>query len=190
MGTEIVSISSPNPHEVHSMVGIPILETERLIIRELTLFDESWFIPLLQHPEVMHFSPKGPLLAGKARHILKQVLRSYELRCYGLMGCFVKGTSVPIGFCGVFLRELEGVLYPELGYRLFPEFWGKGYATEAARELMDDAFERLQLPQIFSFIDPLNIRSIRVAENIGERFAFHAFSGELLFSVYTKRKTN
>ena len=131
----------------------------------------------------MRFSPKGVL--PEVRTVINNVLESYELRGFGLNGCWIKETMTPIGFCGVFLRELMGQLCPELGYRLFPEFWSKGFATEAAMAVKEDAFERLKLAQIFSFIDPRNIRSIRVAEKIGEHFAFNTMYRGMLFAIYT-----
>jgi RimJ/RimL family protein N-acetyltransferase len=167
------------------MADVPCLFTERLLLRPLTVEDDSWFIPLHQHPDVMQFSLRGILSEEVAHKIIEGAIRSYEVRGYGIMGCYVRDSLRPIGFCGVCLRELEGQLYPELGYRLFPEFWAQGYATEAASIVKADVFERLRLPQIFSFIDPKNSRSIRVAEKIGERFAFHSYYYDLLLAIYT-----
>ena len=166
-------------------MNVPTLQTERLLVRPLEVRDEEWMTPLHQNSEVMRFSPMGVLTPEETRNIISSVLESYALRGFGLNGCWIKQTMTPIGFCGVFLRELEGVIYPELGYRLFPEFWGKGYATEAACAVKDDAFDRINLPQIFSFIDPNNIKSIRVVKKIGERFAFHAMYKKILFAIYT-----
>jgi len=109
----------------------------------------------------------------------------YGLRGFGRNGCWLKESETPIGFCGVFLRELDGLLFSELGYKIFPEYWSKGYATEAAFAVRDDASERIKLSQLFSFIDSRNTRSIRVAEKIGEHFAFHATYQSVLFSIYT-----
>jgi ribosomal-protein-alanine N-acetyltransferase len=168
-------------------MSVPILETDRLLIRPLDVVDEQWMVPLHQNPEVMRFSPMGVLTVEDVRKIINSVLKVYTLRGFGLNGCWLKESMMPIGFCGVFLRDLDGDPYPELGYRLFPEFWSKGYATEAALAVKNDAFERVQLPQLFSFIDARNTRSIRVAEKIGERFAFHSVYRDVLFSIYTVR---
>ena len=56
----------------------------------------------------------------------------------------------------------------EIGWTLRREFWGQGYATEAARAAFDWAFEKLGMPHIISLIAPSNTRSIRVAERLGE----------------------
>jgi RimJ/RimL family protein N-acetyltransferase len=56
---------------------------------------------------------------------------------------------------------------PELGWRLDPDMWGRGLATEAATAARDDAFGRLHLPEVISIIHPDNIRSRRIAEKLG-----------------------
>ncbi len=172
-------------------VSLPFsLTTERLILRPFVKEDCYWLYRLLSNSEVMRFSPKGPLSEDEVIEILDANIDSFRLRQFGLMACMVKSDvqSDPIGFCGVSLREIDGVLYPELGYRLFPEAWGKGYATEAARVIRDDAFFRLHIPQVVSFIDPLNTNSINVATKIGEKFGFHATYRGIEIAVYTLLK--
>ena len=164
---------------------VPTLQTERLLICPLSPKDEEWLIPLHQDPDVMRFSPHGVLPEDEVRAVIQNVMMAYELRGFGLNGCWIKETMEPIGFCGVFLRDLEGLPHPELGYRLFPAFWSRGYATEAAMAVKRDAFERIHLAQIYSFIDPQNHKSIRVAEKIGESFAFHAMFKSMLLAIYT-----
>ena len=74
-----------------------------------------------------------------------------------------------IGFVGAaypsFLPELAD--RPELGWRLSRIAWGRGYATEAARAALQDAFERLALPELISIIHPDNARSQRLATKLG-----------------------
>jgi RimJ/RimL family protein N-acetyltransferase len=74
-----------------------------------------------------------------------------------------------IGFVGVayptFLPELAA--RPEIGWRLAPVAWGRGLATEAARAASEDAFTRLELPELISIIHPGNVRSRRVATKLG-----------------------
>jgi [ribosomal protein S5]-alanine N-acetyltransferase len=167
------------------VMSVPTLQTNRLLIRPFEVQDEEWLIPLHQNLEVMRYSPGGILTVEEVSEMIKSVLQVYKLRGFGLNGCWIKESMTPIGFCGVFLRELEGVIYPELGYRLFPEFWLKGYATEAAIAVKNDAFDRIKLSRIFSFIDCRNTRSIRVAQKVGEQFAFNATYKGVLFSIYT-----
>ncbi len=178
-------------HRKKDPITEPILTTERLILRPFQAEDILWFSLLLGHPEVMYFSPKGPLQYEEAQEFLDSNIESFRLRKFGLMACYLRDVfpNQPIGFCGVSLREIDGVLYPELGYRFFPEAWGKGYATEAAIAVRDDVFSRLELPEVVSFIDPKNLRSIRVATKIGEEFGFHATYKGIEIAVYRLSKT-
>ncbi len=174
--------------EVASPHLFPILKTERLILRPFIQRDLNWYSKLLSHPEVMYFSPHGPLSLREAKNSLETNIESFRLRDFGLMACFLsnekKEPLYPIGFCGVLLREMEGIIYSELGYRFFPEAWGHGYATEAAIAVRNDAFYRLHMEQVVSFIDPLNTRSINVAQKIGETFAFNGNYKQLEIAVY------
>jgi ribosomal-protein-alanine N-acetyltransferase len=72
-----------------------------------------------------------------------------------------------IGYCGFFPQTVDGVEEVEIAYRLHPEHWGHGFATEAARAVREHAFRTLELPRVISLIHPDNHRSRRVAEKNG-----------------------
>ena len=74
-----------------------------------------------------------------------------------------------IGYCGFFLQMVDGVEEFEIGYRLDPEYWGRGMATEAARAVRDHAFRDLRAARVISLILPENFASRRVAEKNGMR---------------------
>jgi RimJ/RimL family protein N-acetyltransferase len=89
-------------------------------------------------------------------------------RGYGPWAVEVEGSDTFIGFVG--LHDAEAVLgraAVEVGWRLAAEHWGRGYATEAARECLRYAFEELGLDEVVSFTTPANVRSRRVMEKIG-----------------------
>jgi [ribosomal protein S5]-alanine N-acetyltransferase len=65
---------------------------------------------------------------------------------------------------------VDGERQVEVAYALAPEFWGRGYATEAARAIRDHAFRTLDVPHLISLIDPENAASIRVAQRNGMAF--------------------
>ena len=65
----------------------------------------------------------------------------------------------------VFLPEVLPAI--EVGWRLDPSAWGRGYATEAGRRALDEAFGTLRLPEVCSIIQPENAGSVRVAERLG-----------------------
>jgi len=93
---------------------------------------------------------------------------SYARNGFGLCLTQLKEGEVPIGICGLVKREgLEDV---DIGYAFLPQFWSKGYATEAASAIMDYGQNVLGLSRIVAITAPDNEGSIRVLEKLGLRF--------------------
>jgi RimJ/RimL family protein N-acetyltransferase len=86
---------------------------------------------------------------------------------YDLHPVIEKATGLIVGHCGLLEKEVDGTGEIELVYVLAPTAWGKGYATEAGRALMGDAFTRLGLRRLIALIDPENADSERVALKLG-----------------------
>lgn len=80
-----------------------------------------------------------------------------------------KETGAFVGWCGLLIQEVDGVQELEVGYSIMPEYWGNGYATEAAKKCKDEAFGRRLASSIISIIQIHNIPSQRVAEKNGMR---------------------
>jgi len=80
-----------------------------------------------------------------------------------------------------YLPEWEEV---DLGYRLLPEYWGIGLATEASRASLRYGFETLQLSRILGLVHPANVRSIRVLEKCGLTFEKMTQIGSRLVAQY------
>src|SRR4029079_7271641 len=122
-----------------------VLETERLVLRRFTDDDVAWLLELYSDPAVMHFITGG--LTTPRSEIEEEVLPAF-LRHYARWpdwGFFAANERVSGTFLGWFhLRPGDGDPDDELelGYRLRKDGWGKGYATEGARALIDYAFER------------------------------------------------
>lgn len=76
-----------------------------------------------------------------------------------------------IGLTGLHRAAFEASFTPciEIGWRFVAEVWGQGYATEAARAVLHDAFGRLGLPRVYSFTAAVNLRSERVMRRLGMR---------------------
>jgi RimJ/RimL family protein N-acetyltransferase len=72
-----------------------------------------------------------------------------------------------IGYCGFFHQQVDGTEEIEIGYRLDPDYWSRGLATEGAQAVRDHAFRDLKLPRVISLIHPDNLPSRRVAEKSG-----------------------
>lgn len=147
-----------------------ILETPRLIISEFTLFDHDELAKILANEEVMRFSVSGPMNKEQTEIFLHtRIIDHYEKYGYGLWALILKETEKLIGFAGLIKQQIDREQKIELGYRLDPNYWGQGLATEAGKAICKYAFHELKLKELISIIDPLNTRSLNVASRIGMR---------------------
>ncbi|MCA9254884.1 MAG: GNAT family N-acetyltransferase [Phycisphaerales bacterium] len=142
-------------------------ETTRLILRAMTTDDAAAFYALNSHPDVMRLTGEPPLTSIEAAREAIATYPDFNTVGYGRWGCVLKDTGAMIGFCGLkYLDDLEEV---DLGYRLLPEYWGRGLATEASLASVAFGFETLKLNRIIGLVLPENIGSIRVLEKVGMR---------------------
>lgn len=145
-----------------------IIETERLVLRELTEPDHAGLFELYQDPEVHRFigGPPAPFeeFMAAARERWPTYYREHG---FGLWATVRKADGALLGRVGLLAQEIDGRREVEVGYALGRPFWGHGYALEAARACRDWAFRNLGVPHVISLILPENERSIRVAERNG-----------------------
>ncbi len=147
-----------------------VLETERLVLRRMSVDDAEFELGLLNEPSFLQFiGDRGVRTLEDARaYILKGPVDMYERLGFGLYIAELKGEGVPIGICGLVKRDfLEDV---DIGYALLPRFWGQGYACEAASAVMEYGQGTLGLKRIVAITHPDNQSSIRVLEKLGFRF--------------------
>ena len=144
-----------------------ILETERLILRPFREEDIEAYAAMGSDPEVMAFlSADGGLLSrADAWRQMAMFLGHWELRRFGTWAVEERGTGAFVGRVG--LHYPEGWPDRELGWTIGRSFWGKGYASEAARASIAHAFGPLGWSHLVSLIHPDNHRSARVAERLG-----------------------
>lgn len=145
-----------------------ILETPRLLLRHLDMDDLSELYALYRDPEIRRYFPEGVLSYEDTKEELEWFLHGHprypEL---GLWATVHKESGKFIGRCGLLPWEIDGKLEIEIAYLLDKNFWHQGLATEAARDIMSYAFEKLRLTRLICLIDPENIASQKVAERIG-----------------------
>ena len=146
-----------------------ILETPRLVLRELTVDDLDFVAEMLAHPEVMHFWPR-PCTRDEAADWIRRHQQRYARDGFGYWLALDKPTGRPIGQAGLLTQELDGVMEIGIGYMLHRPLWGQGYATEAAAACRDHAFAKLGKLRVTATVRPENLPSRRVAERIGLRF--------------------
>jgi RimJ/RimL family protein N-acetyltransferase len=156
-----------------------VLETPRLLIRQFTQEDLNDLQAILGDPEVMRFSVTGPLDKKRVEEYLQGTLSHYEKNKYGLWALIRKEDHALIGLAGLIKQVIEGSECNELIYRLAKAYWGKGYATEAAQAIKKYAFTTLGINRLVSIIEPANVYSKNVADNIGmhpvKSTKFHGF---------------
>lgn len=143
------------------------LETERLLLREWREDDFESYARICADAEVMRYLSGQPMSRAEAWRHLAFIVGHWHLRGYGHWAVEEKASGRLIGRMG-FLNP-EGWPGFEVGWTLGRDSWGKGYATEGARRMLDYAFGELGRGHVVSVIHPENRASIRVAEKMGER---------------------
>jgi RimJ/RimL family protein N-acetyltransferase len=155
------------------------LETERLALRRFTRDDVDDLVELDGDPEVMRFITGGRPTprAEIEREVLPAFLAYYErFAGYGFWAAVEKSTGRFIGW--FHFRPAKGAPPGEieLGYRLRRSAWGKGYASEGSRALIEKGFAEHDVQRVVAFAMVVHVASRRVMEKAGLRFVrvFHA----------------
>jgi RimJ/RimL family protein N-acetyltransferase len=145
------------------------LETPRLILREWELTDFEPYAAMVADPAVMKFlSLTGtPMPRFAAWQGFSAMVGHWQLRGFGFFAVTERETGSFVGHVGPW--NPEGWPGLEVGWVLRSEFWGRGYAAEAAKAAIAYAFTALDCPRVISLIHPDNEASKRVAGRVGER---------------------
>ena len=143
-----------------------IIETDRLILRELSLDDTDSLYIILSDEETMKHYPK-PYTKEETKGWIERSIKSYKEFGYGLWAVILKESNQFIGQCGISSQDIDGKVVPEIGYHINKKFWNKGYATEAAGACLEYGFTKLSLNEIFIHTYIKNIPSTKIAEKIG-----------------------
>lgn len=152
-------------------MSVPLLRTERLVLRAWCDDDLEPFARMNADPAVMEHFPSTYSRADSDAQA-ERIQRHFAERGFGYWALEVPGEMRFAGFVGLAVPNFEppfATTTPcvEIGWRLATAAWGKGYATEAAREALAYGFERLELEEVVSFTAVENTRSWRVMEKIG-----------------------
>jgi [ribosomal protein S5]-alanine N-acetyltransferase len=147
-----------------------VLETERLILRMLTVRDSEFILELLNDPSWLQFiGDRGVRTVDDARnYILQNLVTLYDRLGFGLYLTELKGEDVPIGICGLVKRD--SLADVEIGFALLPKFRGKGYAYESASAVMEYGKRTFGLNRIVAIAAPDNDASVKLLEKLGFRF--------------------
>lgn len=143
------------------------LETERLILRPFRPEDREAVLEFASNPQTQEHT--GDPLRKDLNEIDQLIeniwLKDYNTHGYGRFALIHKADNKIIGFSGIkYLPEADAT---DLGYRMLPEYWGKGLATESCRPVLDFAFNQIGLEEVIAFVEAANPASSRVLEKLG-----------------------
>ena len=168
-----------------------ILETKRLILREMEQSDFNDLAEMLQNPEVM-YAYEHDFSDEDVQVWLERQKMRYEKYGFGLWAMILKSTGDMIGQAGLTMQPYKGKEVLEIGYLLKQKFWHCGYAREAAMGCKKYAFENLNKEKVHSVIKMDNAASIRVAESIGmtkeDEFITQYYNGDMWHYLYSVQR--
>jgi RimJ/RimL family protein N-acetyltransferase len=170
------------------------LSTKRLLLRRWQPSDLSLFAAMNADPEVMEHFP-ARLTAAESDALVAKFEQHFEQYGFGLWAVEVPGIAPFIGFIGLAHVGFEAEFTPavEIGWRLARAYWGKGYATEGAKAVLDYGMNKAGLREIVSFTAQSNMRSQKVMQRIGMEYSGtfkhprlpegHPLQGHVLYRV-------
>ncbi|HIE6628002.1 GNAT family N-acetyltransferase [Bacillus luti] len=167
--------------------SLKMFHTDRLQFRKYTMDDLQFYASLWGNEKVMRYIGNGAL---KTYMQCKKSLEEWVIPSYksglGLFVLIEKETGIRIGHAGLVKQNIDGKEEIEIGYWLLPQYWGKGYAKEAAAAFRDYGFQALRINRLISLINPNHPASIFVARKTGLSYekttSFHGMD-VLVYSI-------
>ncbi|MDX9856742.1 MAG: GNAT family N-acetyltransferase [candidate division Zixibacteria bacterium] len=165
-----------------------MIETRRLILRQMREDDAEALFGIFSDPIAMTYF--GVVFdRSKMDTWVRKNLEHERQHGFSLRSVILKDNGVVIGNCGLETDEIEGRTIVGIGFDFNRSYWGRGYATEAARAVLEYGFSRLGFDSIFGWIDPQNKPSQRVAKRIGMSLERYVMRGPKKYALYgIKRK--
>lgn len=186
---ERINIRIPIPYSNEVLKMKKILETDRLLLRELTPNDATHLYDIYGQPDMLKFISNGKrgTFEEEVTKIDRHIHQYYPTYGYGLWATILKKTNTLIGRCGLLYWEIENKPEVEVAYLIDRNYWGQGLATEAARGIRDFAFQEKHVERCISLIAPTNLASRKVAEKNGmtirKSIEFLGYSNLCLYSI-------
>lgn len=151
-----------------------VARTERLALRDFEEADWTSVHSYASDPQVVRYMDWGPNTDKESKNFVSRAIafQKVQPRRNYTLAIVLKHKERLIGGCGIHVSgpdNREGWI----GYCLHRDFWGKGYATETAKALLNFGFDQLDLHRIFATCDPANVKSERVLEKIGMKREGH-----------------
>lgn len=146
-----------------------MIKTPRLLLRPWRQEDAQQYYQINQDPKVIEYL-LGPMTIEQVDKFIIDMNQRLDAFNYTLWAVEEKCSGELIGFCGLQDASQIENNEVEIGWRLGSQYWGKGYATEAAKAVLQYAFSELKLKSIISFTAVGNLRSRRVMEKLGMQY--------------------
>lgn len=140
------------------------IETNRLMLREFQEVDAPAFYALNSYPDVLKYTGDLPFQSLQETRDFISNYDHYKNYGFGRWAVLLKESEECVGWCGLKFNEEKTV---DLGFRLLPQHWNKGYASEAALKCLEIGFKYYHLKEIVGRADKNNGASHRVLEKIG-----------------------
>ena len=152
------------------MATLPEFETPRLSLRRLGPDDAPFIVALLNEPSFLeHIGDRGVRNLDDAHAYLRNgPMSMYQRFGFGLWHVSRRADGGAIGMCGLLKRDT--LPDADIGYALFPAFWGQGYAYEAAAATLQHGARNYALRRVLAVVSQGNSGSIRVLEKLGMQF--------------------
>lgn len=148
----------------------PVLETERLVLRQLQLKDAPQIYSYFSLDKVTEFYDLETFTSEEqAIHLIDRLLLRYSSGKQIRWGITLKGSDNIIGTCGFHAIERDHYKV-EIGYELHPDYWRKGIMSEVINIVVDYAFSTMGINRVEAFYDPMNIASRRALEKNGFQY--------------------
>jgi len=160
-----------------------IIETKRLLLRELNVSDSEHFFVLNSDPEVLKYTGDKPFLSVYDAESFLKNYNDYKKNGFGRWAVISKESSKFLGWSGLKLNEEKLI---DLGFRFFKKDWGKGYATESAKASLEFGFNTLKINEIIGRASLENKGSVRVLEKLKMNFWKNDICKGIENSVYYK----
>lgn len=156
--------------------------TGRLVLREFAADDWADVLAYQRDPRYLRFYPWSERTEGDVRDFVRMFVEQQreEPRRRFQLAITLPDSGLLVGNCGI-RRKPESDWEADIGFELAPEYWGQGYATEAARAMVDFGFRELGLHRVSSWCIAENTASARVLERAGLRL-----EGRLRENVFFK----
>ena len=171
--------------ESEAMQMKKILETGRLMLREMTPDDFDALYAVLADSDIMQHYPYT-FDEARVRNWIARNMERYRKDGFGLWAVILKENGEMIGDCGLTMQCIDGEMLPEIGYHIRRDCQRRGYASEAGRAIRDWAFEQKGFDRVYSYMKYTNVPSYSTAMALGmEKLKEYPDEANGITCVYT-----